>query len=987
MKKINIRLIYGICILLSISACERTEIITDYTIYVNPFIGTAGHGHTYPGASMPFGMVQLSPDTRLSGWDGCSGYHYSDSIIYGFSHTHLSGTGCSDYGDILLMPAIGNILKKEKRTDDNYWFQSGFSHDNEVATPGYYNVILDDYNIYAEFTVTERVGFHKYQFPNGTTPVILIDLLHRDQVVESNLKIVNDYEVEGLRRSRAWAKDQYVYFVARFSKPISTAELYENDSIISESFTEGKATKCLLRFENEENNNLVMVKVALSAVSTSGARKNLEAEIPEWDFNNVKEKARQKWNDQLKKIVVEGGTRQQKRIFYTALYHSFLNPNLYMDVDGSYRGTDLKVHQSDEFVNYTVFSLWDTYRATHPLFTIIEQKRTIDFINTFLKQYENGGQLPVWELAANYTGCMIGYHSIPVIVDAYIKGLNGFDQNKAFEAMMHSADADHLGLAAFKQFNFIPGDMEHESVSKTLEYAYDDWCIAMMARELGKEEEYRRYIQRAQAYKNIFNPETGFMQAKMNNQWITPFDASEVNFHFTEANSWQYSFYVPQDVLGLIKIRGGKEAFIQKLETLFSVSSQTSGREQADITGLIGQYAHGNEPSHHMAYLYNYVNQPWNTQKRVRQIVDELYTDHPDGLCGNEDCGQMSSWYVFSAMGFYPVCPGTDYYVIGTPIFNKVTIHLENGKSFEIHAKKVSEKNIYIKNASLNGKVYSRNFLSHKEILKGGKLEFNMISNPSKEWGNKDGDIPPSMIKDELITQVPYVKNGNRTFTKSTIIRLDAPDQEAKIYYTIDGTEPDMESTVYKAPIEIDESTILKAFAFSVGFLRSNTIISEFTKIAGGRDIQLISIYSKQYTGGGDHALIDYARGSDNFRLGAWQGYQYDDLEAIIDLGSKQQIHKIAAGFLQDMDSWIWFPSEIEYSISSDNQTFEVLGSFKNTFPLDEDGAHMKEFPILVKNTQARYIKVIARNLKYCPEWHPGAGGKAWIFIDEIIVE
>ncbi len=958
--------------------------------YVNPFIGTGGHGHTYPGASVPFGMVQLSPDTRLTGWDGCSGYHYSDSIIYGFSHTHLSGTGVSDYGDILLKPTANREqIHLNNGADGNPGYRSRFSHKTEKARPGYYAVHLEDDDIRAELTVTPRTGFHKYTFPESNNATIVIDLNHRDKTIDSRLRIVGKIEIEGFRRSEAWAKDQHVYFVARFSKPFSNygvAEEIESIKVIGdEKEKEGNNIKGYVSFETQDGES-ILVKVGISAVSIEGARSNLDAELPDWDFENTVAMARKTWNEALGKIEVKGGTEDEKTIFYTALYHSLLNPNLYMDVDSQFRGTDLKVHKAADHTNYTVFSLWDTYRATHPLFTILEQERTNDFIKTFLAQYEKGGQLPVWELAANYTGCMIGYHSIPVIADAYQKGIRGYDPDKAFEAMKHSAEQDHLGLDAYKALGFIPADVEPESVSKTLEYAYDDWCIAQMAKSLGRDEDYQWYIQRAQYYKNIFDPSTRFMRAKINHSWFSPFDPAEVNYNYTEANAWQYSFYVPQDISTLIELMGGRETMIKQLNALFIADSKTTGRDQADITGMIGQYAHGNEPSHHMAYLYSYVNMPWETQRLTRKIMKELYTNEPDGLSGNEDCGQMSSWYVFSAMGFYPVTPAQGIYVIGSPVFKKVTINLENGNQFSVRAENVSDKHIYIRDARLNQKPYSRSYITHEDIMAGGELVFTMTDKPYKEWGVMDDDVPVSRISDYQITAVPHVLHGKRTFLDHLTFELGTNTDSATIYYTLDGTAPDRRSGIYTGPITIDKTTTLKAFAYKKGLPSSVIIEATFKKIPPGRTITLNTQYANQYSAGGDLALIDFTRGSGSYRTGYWQGYEGVNIEAIVDLGKAQAIKKLGIGFLQDENSWIFMPAWVEFATSMDGKIFNVAGRVKNDVSPKQTGTVLKDFEIKT-NRKARFIKMVAKNNGECPPWHKGAGGKAWIFADEILIE
>ncbi len=942
---------------------------------INPFIGTGGHGHTFPGAIVPFGMIQLSPDTRLTGWDGCSAYHYTDNTVYGFSHTHLSGTGVSDYGDILLMPTIGEV-RLHNGADDKPGYRSSFLKKNEIAKAGYYKTRLEDYKVDVELTATKRAGFHRYTFSEGTEKGnLIIDLQHRDEVLKAGFKVVNEAEVEGFRLSNAWAKEQHVYFVAQFSKPIlkDSKTSTKNDLIHA------------LQFDLKESKEL-LVRVGISAVSIDGARKNLQAEIDHWEFEQTKKAAQNAWTTAMQKIDIEGGTDDQRSVFYSALYHTMVAPNLFQDVDGKYRGMDLKIHESKSHENYTIFSLWDTYRATHPLYTIIEQKRTNDFIKTFLAQFDKGGILPIWELSANYTGCMIGYHSIPVIVDAYQKGIQDYDVEKAMKAMQTSAMANQLGLEPYRKNGFISSEDEAESVSKTLEYAYDDWCIAQMAKGMGKNEIYKKYLERGQAYKNIFDPSTGFMRAKLNKAWIPSFDPSEVNFHYTEANSWQYSFYVPQDIMGFIKLLGGKEKLDKKLDELFTTSSETTGREQVDITGLIGQYAHGNEPSHHMAYLYNYVNKPWKTQKYVRQIMDELYSNAPDGLSGNEDCGQMSAWYVLSAMGFYPVTPGDNTYVFGTPIFPKATIHLENGKTFSIKAKAVSATNIYIQSASLNGKAYPFTYLKHEDIIKGGELVFEMGSKPNETWGTKDAHIPSSSIDEHLILPVPFIAKGERAFTNETSVELGCVDKSAIIYYTLDGSTPNKSSTKYTEPIQLKKTTTIKFFAEKENIVPTNILSATFNLIPSGRSVKVNTKYANQYAAGGDKGLIDYIRGTQDFRMGAWQGYEAIDMDVVVDLGAVKPINKLSIGCLQDQNSWIFMPTEVAFLVSKDGSRFNPAGIVKNDISDKEDGGILKEFELKLK-TEARYIKVVAHNRGKCPAWHKGAGGKSWIFIDEVIVE
>ncbi len=947
---------------------------------VNPFIGTGGHGHTYPGATLPFGMVQLSPDTRLEGWDGCSCYHNTDSIIYGFSHTHLSGTGVADYGDILFMPIGKNVVfDNGYKKGVQYGYASVFKKSSEIASPGFYQVHLDKHDIDVRLTTTKRVGIHEYTYPDKGIANIIIDLEHRDQLIDCDVDLVDGHTIEGYRISKAWAQEQHIYFVAKFSNKIDgfgmkTKKVPFHD----EKNSKKRNTKLSLEFDLEENQK-IMVKVGISAVSIEGARKNLETEAKHWDFEKYKEEARQEWIKALNKIEIKGGNNDQQSIFYTALYHSMIAPNLFSDVDGKYRGTDLKIHQSDDGPVYTVFSLWDTFRATHPLFTIIEQNKTNEFIRTFLKQYKDGGQLPVWELAANYTGCMIGYHSVSVIADAYIKGIQEYDEELALEAMLHSANKDHLGLDAYKSKGFIAMTDEAESVSKNLEYAYDDWCIATMAGKLGKTEIQKEFTKRAQYYKNLFDPETGFMRARINGGWNSNFNPTEVNLNFTEANSWQYSMFVPQDISGLVNLHGGNDHFEKKLDELFTTDAKLSGRHQSDITGLIGQYAHGNEPSHHMAYLYNYIGKPWKTQQRVYQILTEQYQNAPDGLSGNEDCGQMSSWYVMSAMGIYAVTPGMDYYAIGTPLFDKAKINLEDGNEFTIIAKNISPENIYIQKTKLNGKNYNKCYLKHEDIIKGGKLVFEMGPQPNKHWGN---ELPVSFIQENLILPVPFMSTPQRTFENSLTIEISCAERDCDIYYRVNHAS----FKKYNGPIKITNTSVIEAYS-KKGELRSNTIKAEYKKIKKDKKIELLTKYDNQYTGGGDHALIDYIRGNDDYRTGnCWQGYWGNNMIAVIDLGKEKPINSVALGCLQNIKSWIWYPKEVIVSVSSDNKTFEYIGTIKNEFSDRKYGAFIQDLNMKFNNIKARYVKLEAVNYGKCPEWHLGAGGDAWIFVDEIII-
>lgn len=941
---------------------------------VNPFIGTGGHGHTYPGATMPFGMVQLSPDTRLEGWDGCGGYHYSDSIIYGFSHTHLSGTGVSDYGDVLLTPFNLEDIPAYQELMVHDRVKSSFDKSSEEAHPGYYKVHLIDFDIDAELTATQRVGIHQYTFNNPKNRKIAINLNHRDKVLDCEFKLLDDSTIVGTRISEAWASEQHIYFAIRFSEPFQLA------------FPSGQATvKDLFRVVVfNDGNEPILAKVALSAVDQDGALKNLQEEGKSTNFDEYVALARSNWEKQLGKIEVKGTNKDQLVNFYTALYHTMIVPNIFNDVDGRYRGRDQKIHQTDHDY-YTVFSLWDTFRAAHPLYGIIEPEKTTDFIKTFLLQYQQGGALPVWELACNETGCMIGYHAVPAILDAYKKGIR-FDTKLALEAMMHSAEMDHLGLPSYREKGYIAAGDEAESVSKTLEYAYDDWCIAQMALINGEKELYQKYIKRAQNYKNLFNPETGFMQAKMNGAFAPNFDPSEVNFNFTEANSWQYSMFVPQDINGMVELYGGPQKFEEKLDELFTTEMELSGRHQVDITGLIGQYAHGNEPSHHMAYLYNYIGKPWKTQEKVRQILFEQYWNGPDGLSGNEDCGQMSAWYVLSAMGFYSVTPGSDQFALGAPLFNEIKIHLMNGTSFTIKAENQSRENKYVQKVLFGGEEYDRSFLPFYDMTEGKTLTFVMGAKPNKNWAKDPKNFPSSniFIGNEIVP-VPYSTQARQTFEDSTEITLKTVEKGTTIRYSLDGGK---EFLIYEKPIQLKESTDILFFAVKDD-KRSKTVKSTYKKIEGGRSVIYESKYSNQYAAGGDKALVDYLRGRPNFRTGYWQGFQGQTVSFIVDLGKIQEFKKVKVGVLQDIKSWIWFPKKMQISVANNLRGhFKESGRVGNSFPRDQYGAHVKEmgrdYPLPIR---ARYIKIELEYPGDCPNWHLGAGGKAWVFVDEVVVE
>ena len=953
------------------TSCSRTPVTDE----VNVFVGTGGHGHTFPGATLPFGMMQLGPDTRVKGWDGCGGYHYSDDFLYGFSHTHLSGTGIADYSDILILPMSGNDM--EVKTDSTGRYGSSFSHEEEYAVPGYYKVELQDYAVTCEMTTALRSGMHRYIFLNAAESRIYLDLTYRDIVLESGLKQVSDTEFTGYRFSSGWAKNQKLFFDLKFNRPVTKVVFLGADSVPEKSgFTKGTDIRVLFYFDMKDGDEL-LVKTGISGVDMQGAANNLNSEIPGWDFLGLRDKAEEIWNRELSKIEVETNDPEQRSLFYTALYHSFIAPNIYSDVDGRYRGRDMKIHKAD-FDYYTVFSLWDTYRAEHPLLTIIDRKRTVDFIRTFIRQWEEGGLLPVWELSANETNCMIGNHAIPVIADAIEAGLTGFDREKAFEAMKTSMEQKTDALTFYRQRGYIPSDKISSSVSKTLELAFDDWCVAKTAKLLNKPEDYEKYIRRAQYYKNVFDEKTLKMRPRVNGGRKKPFDPKEADFNYTEANAWQYSFYVPQDVNGLISASGGDSAFVNNLDELFTTSSETSGLKIADMTGLIGQYAHGNEPSHHIAYLYSYAGAAWKTQKTVAQIRSEMYRDLPGGICGNEDCGQMSAWYVFSTIGFYPVQPASGVYVFGTPAFDKVTLNLENGKKF------VAERNgsgIYIQSATLNGKEYTRSYITGDDIAKGGKLVFNMGDTPNKNYGAAPGDRPVSTIENTLLP-TPFIVNNDMVFYDSLLIDFDSR-AAGDIYYRLNSGD----TVKFTKPFYIYKTTVIEWF-LTDGQKTSMRDKAAFMKGRHGRSIKLNSKYAKLYTGGGDSALINFLRGSTNFADGRWQGYDSTDIDLEIDLGKVLTVNRIATGFLQDENSWIFMPLYVEYRVSADGVHFSKPYRVENDVDPHASGTIIKDFGVELNGKKARYIKVYAKSRGKCPPWHKGAAynGTAWLFADEVVI-
>lgn len=965
------------------------------THYVDPLIGTGGHGHTYPGAILPFGAVQVSPDTRLEGWDGCSGYHHDDDTIYGFTHTHLSGTGCSDYGDVLLMPFCDDPMSDGTLTRDDYL--ATFSHRHETATPGYYKVILAPQQIQAELTVAPYTGYHRYTFSNNKPKGIAIDLNHRDVLTSGHIAPPHAMEgnsryaiITGWRHSAAWNPNQKLFFAIAVDRShIMACDIMDS------------STRALIRLKPKVRSTTVAV--ALSAVDERGALENLQRYGLQ-EFDATRAQARKSWEEELSKIEVETHDIELKRNFYTALYHCMTAPYLYSDPDGRYRGMDDSIHHADPGRKvYTVFSLWDTYRTLHPLLALIDRQRTADFAYTMLQHYRQGGELTMWELAAHETHCMIGYHSASVLLDALQHGimdslvatlpathdsLASTLLEEYLNAMTATANKPMLGRTEYARDGYLSSEHDNESVSKTLEYAYDDWCIAEFAKAIGDTSTYRHYRRRATAYRHLMDP-NGFMHPKRNGAFITPFNPTEVNNHYTEANSWQYSTYVPHDIANWIALLGGKAKTEAFLDSLFHTSATLSGRNQADITGLIGQYAHGNEPSHHAAYLYAYLGKAYKTQELVRQICTTLYDDRPDGLCGNEDCGQMSAWFVMSAMGFYPVCPGSTQYIIGSPMFDKVTIHLENGKQITITCHNQANDNCYIRSSS-NG---NRSYLSLEELRNGADLHFTMSGKPNPHWGGSPLKQLGQQGCSTHSTPTPCFNDWQQRFKDSICVAITTPKsldgKAVEIYYTLDGSTPTNLAYRYTEPITLWQDAVVKAVAYSPNSGYSHVATHTLTQFHADKQLTYTTRPEPQYAENGEEGLIDRLYGTTNYRVGGWQGWA-QDLVATVDLLESKEIHTVGVDCLEEMRSWIFFPASVVVEVSDDGKHYRPYGRVDNTnYPATlarQEEANTHTFSV-TGNDMARYVKIHAVNYGKLPKWHISAGEQAWLFADEIVIE
>ncbi|MBK7301859.1 MAG: GH92 family glycosyl hydrolase [Saprospiraceae bacterium] len=942
-------------------------IYSQYVEFVNPFVGTGGHGHTFPGATSPFGMVQLSPDTRLEGWDGCSGYHYSDSIIYGFSHTHLSGTGVADYCDVLIMPGSGK-LQLTNGFLDSPESASAFNKKTEKALPGIYECFLTKPQIRVRLTVTPRTGIHEYVFQKeNDSKWIKIDLKHRDKLIKGNFSTITENEITGTRISSSWAKEQHIYFKLKSSVAFKSKILSKDGTVLFCEF--------------EKSTKRVVLQCAISAVDEEGAKTNLKSEWIGFNFEKAYKSTKNSWNKMLGRIDVTSKIYEgkQKEIFYTSLYHLLIQPNIFQDADNRYRGMDNKIHFGDpEYPRYTVFSLWDTYRAAHPFYQLVYPDYNEKFVLSFLGQFDECGRLPVWELAGNETYCMIGNHSIPVLTNALL------DQNSRISkyrqrierAIRETLVQDFSCLQNFRN-GFISSDECSESVSKTIENSVDFGALKLVSPSD------ERIVENT-FYKNLFNPKTGFFQAKLNHTFVEPFDPTEVNFHFTEANAWQYLFGAHHDVAGMIdcfsKIKFNGEAnYLSKhpleimLDSLFQSDSKMTGRAQSDITGLLGQYAHGNEPSHHIAYLYNYCNRTDKAQQIVRRILRTMYANEPDGLCGNEDCGQMSAWYLWSSLGFYPVNPLLNSYDLGCFVFDKASIRVPGEREINLVSNK-KEGSKFVQKVTKNG--FSQNSLI--DLNPGDHIEFIYHDDNYIQL-----DLSQNNKSHDLNEVLPFVVGGERTFQDSTRIELSSLS-DFNIEYKLGDLHAI--SKYYTNPIIIhdNESIYFRQQKNDSNNFNLPWLTARFSKRPSGFKIQSISEYAPMYSAGGKDALIDGLEGSLDFRDGFWQGYFGKDLNVEFSLSEEAKADSLEVRFLQDQNSWILLPSCVIVFTSIDGVNFNREAEVVNKINQKSDSAFAKKFSFKIENSNARFIKLAATNPGKLPDWHLSAGESSWIFADEI---
>lgn len=1004
---------YLLACLFLINACSPTFETTQNTsnlTYVDPMIGTDAHGHTFPGATVPFGMLQLSPSNDFKNWDWCSGYHYSDSVLKGFAHNHISGPGLSGLGDILFMPTSKLHLSPGTEKNPENGYRSRFSHENESASPGYYQVYLEDSKVNVELTTSTRVGYHRYTFDGQGEKFVTIDPTHgiADFAYETSINIISDTEISGYKKSKSGtAGDRTVYFYAVFSKPFKNTgigianEVQNGEKNLSGIDVKGFASFDIIKGESIE------VEVSLSYVSKEGAKANWESEGSKLNFDLAKTAAENLWQEKLEKITVATSNESKKRTFYTALYHSFISPNLISDVDGKYfLEGNIRESAIPQFSN---FSTWDTYRALHPLFTIIEQEKTAEIVNSMVSRHTEAGLvLPGWEAIGYDNICMIGYNMTSPIADAVLKNISGINAEEAYAAIKaaafdktkHSQNYDQNGMDGYLKYGYVTGEIG-SSVSKTTEQNYYDWAIGKVAAKLKKTKDATLFDQRSKAWRNLFHNGTGYLFPKLSTGELVELETNTWNglrSNYVSGNVWAYSAYTPHDMKAAIQLQGGREAYTNWLDGIFNNNIELEGHQHVDISGFIGKYGHGDEPGHQMPYLFNIAGKPWLTQKYVSEVVNTMYSDKPDGLINNEDLGQMSAWYIFSTLGFYPLAPGDLTYQFGAPYFNEATIELENGKQFKVIAKNQSDENIYVQKAWLNGKEYDKNHIRHTDILAGGILEFEMGDDPNKAWGTEPensslgafNDLKKPEVK-QLAALAPIDKNNNNFFEDEYSIVLTSADEQAQIYYTLDGTIPDITSKKYEAPIKIISDTELKAIA-TLADLASSTVYTRkyFKSVLANmpEEYPKILVAEKETPyGNADCSMIfDQIIASESYSDGRWTGLK-EDFDITLDLGSNRLISSFSIGGLTDTGVWIFPPDKIEVYAGSTIDDLRLIGG-TDIPELKEDAKKVVRYKFDIQPDNYRFLMFKVKNYGIAPVWHgAGKGEKMWLFLDEIIIK
>ena len=1009
-KNIILRSSVLLALSLFLFSCQTESEVTappkDYLAYVDPMIGTGGHGHTFPGATVPFGMVQLSPSNDYKGWDWSSGYHYSDTIIKGFAHNHISGPGLAGLGDILFMPSLSPDAGPGTEEDADAGYRARFTHDNEEASAGYYAVNLHEEDIQVELTAGRRMGYHQYTFNGGDSSFIIVDPNHsiNENILDAEVEQISETEIRGYKYCEGWsAGERTMHFYAEFSQPIASFGLTKEGNPVSGNKGSGKGVVAQLGFDLAPGDS-VLVRVALSSVSAEGARKNFLAEaVP--DFKTAHQAAREEWSAVLDKIAIEGATEKQYRIFYTGMYHAFISPNLISDVDGKYY-VEGEVFESD-IPQYSNYSTWDTYRALHPMFTIIEQEKTAEFVNSLSSRVVDAGVgLPSWECLGYDNRCMIGYSAVSPMTDAVLKDVPGIDQEAAyaaaryaaFDRTKHSSVSDVNGMDEYLKYGYVTAETG-ASVSKTTEQNYSDWTIGRVAEKLGKEKDAELFDLRAIGYRNLFDPESGYLMPRTSAGTLLQLDTSKWNSmkgHYISGNIWAYSAYTPHDMRGIIQLHGERTAYANWLESVFTNESPVAGHQHVDISGFIGKYGHGDEPGHHMAYLFNYVGKPWLTQQYVYEIMTTMYQDTPDeGFINNEDLGQMSAWYLMSALGMYQVAPGDGVFQLGAPLHPKATVNLESGKTFTVLGTNVSPKNKYVQEVRLNGEAYAKNYLSYEAIMAGGTLEFVMGPQPNKNWGHRPEDTSIGDFDDQaeaLVpvtgTPAPYDTEEGAFFADTRNITLGCAAEQASIFYTTDGTEPDQSSKPYQGPITIRQDGVLKAIAYQPG-LKPSAIYEKpyfkslFAALPTGYPRYEVAQDNFPYGQDGGHLMFDEQIGSDNYSDNKWTGIK-DDLNIQLDLGTTPLVSIVSIGYLIDTNSWIFPPDKIRVRAGTSPDQLTEVG-FMDLPQQTEHENSVQRLNLEIIPGNYRYVAIDLINYGAAPTWHgEGKAGELWIFVDEI---